>query len=51
MYELSGIKFDWSGVTPQSNVLLSFSPDDEDRDVQGDRAVDYGKRHQAIDIL
>ncbi|XP_029311243.1 LOW QUALITY PROTEIN: protein CASC4 [Cottoperca gobio] len=25
--------------------------DDEDRDMQGDRAVDYGKRHQAIDIL
>ncbi|KAL3065550.1 hypothetical protein OYC64_015667 [Pagothenia borchgrevinki] len=24
---------------------------DEDRDMQGDRAVDYGKRHQAIDIL
>uniref|UniRef100_A0A3P9AAH5 Protein GOLM2 n=1 Tax=Esox lucius TaxID=8010 RepID=A0A3P9AAH5_ESOLU len=25
--------------------------DDEDRDMQGDRAMDYGKRHQAIDIL
>ncbi|XP_011608461.2 protein CASC4 isoform X2 [Takifugu rubripes] len=25
--------------------------DDEDRDVQRERAVDYGKRHQAIDIL
>ncbi|XP_064833334.1 protein GOLM2 isoform X2 [Oncorhynchus masou masou] len=25
--------------------------DDEDRDTQGDRAVDYGKRRQAIDIL
>uniref|UniRef100_A0A3B3ZNA1 Protein GOLM2 n=1 Tax=Periophthalmus magnuspinnatus TaxID=409849 RepID=A0A3B3ZNA1_9GOBI len=25
--------------------------DDEDRDMQGERAVDYGKRHQAIDIL
>ncbi|XP_022523960.1 protein GOLM2 isoform X2 [Astyanax mexicanus] len=25
--------------------------DDEDREVPGDRAVDYGKRHQAIDIL
>ncbi|XP_061831223.1 protein GOLM2-like isoform X1 [Nerophis lumbriciformis] len=25
--------------------------DDEDRDMQGDRAVDYGKRHQAIDVL
>ncbi|XP_061887053.1 protein GOLM2 isoform X3 [Entelurus aequoreus] len=24
---------------------------DEDRDMQGDRAVDYGKRHQAIDVL
>nr|XP_046244967.1 protein GOLM2 isoform X4 [Scatophagus argus] len=24
---------------------------DDDRDMQGDRAVDYGKRHQAIDIL
>lgn len=32
-----------------------FSPlvflDDDDRDIQADRAVDYGKRHQAIDIL
>lgn len=25
--------------------------DDDDRDIQADRAVDYGKRHQAIDIL
>ncbi|KAM6950692.1 protein GOLM2 isoform 1-T1 [Lycodopsis pacificus] len=25
--------------------------DDDDRDMQGDRAVDYGKRHQPIDIL
>ncbi|XP_058484637.1 protein GOLM2 isoform X1 [Solea solea] len=25
--------------------------DDDERDMQGDRAVDYGKRHQAIDIL
>ncbi|XP_064192061.1 protein GOLM2 isoform X1 [Anguilla rostrata] len=25
--------------------------DDEDRELQGDRPVDYGKRHQAIDIL
>uniref|UniRef100_H3CVI3 Protein GOLM2 n=1 Tax=Tetraodon nigroviridis TaxID=99883 RepID=H3CVI3_TETNG len=25
--------------------------DDEDRDIQRERAVDYGKRHQAIDIL
>ncbi|XP_028812413.1 protein CASC4 isoform X2 [Denticeps clupeoides] len=25
--------------------------DDEDRDLPGERAVDYGKRHQAIDIL
>ncbi|XP_077419240.1 protein GOLM2 isoform X1 [Vanacampus margaritifer] len=25
--------------------------DDDDRDLQGERAVDYGKRHQAIDIL
>ncbi|CAL1603792.1 unnamed protein product [Knipowitschia caucasica] len=25
--------------------------DDEDRDMQGERAVDYGKRHQPIDIL
>ncbi|XP_069030728.1 protein GOLM2 isoform X2 [Embiotoca jacksoni] len=24
---------------------------DDDRDIQGDRAVDYGKRHQANDIL
>ncbi|XP_073321261.1 protein GOLM2 isoform X4 [Pagrus major] len=24
---------------------------DDDRDMQGERAVDYGKRHQAIDIL
>lgn len=32
-------------------VLRSFVSDDDDRDMQGDRAVDYGKRHQAIDIL
>uniref|UniRef100_A0A3Q3KAQ3 Protein GOLM2 n=1 Tax=Monopterus albus TaxID=43700 RepID=A0A3Q3KAQ3_MONAL len=25
--------------------------DDDDREMQGDRAVDYGKRHQVIDIL
>ncbi|MBN3311622.1 CASC4 protein, partial [Atractosteus spatula] len=25
--------------------------DDEDRELQGDRAIDYGKRHQANDIL
>ncbi|XP_017260660.1 protein GOLM2 isoform X2 [Kryptolebias marmoratus] len=25
--------------------------DDDDRDIQGDRAMDYGKRHQANDIL
>uniref|UniRef100_A0A8C6SA04 Protein GOLM2 n=1 Tax=Neogobius melanostomus TaxID=47308 RepID=A0A8C6SA04_9GOBI len=25
--------------------------DDEDREMQGERGVDYGKRHQAIDIL
>ncbi|KAI1889540.1 hypothetical protein AGOR_G00163920 [Albula goreensis] len=25
--------------------------DDEDRELQGDRPADYGKRHQAIDIL
>ncbi|KAJ8407735.1 hypothetical protein AAFF_G00267790 [Aldrovandia affinis] len=25
--------------------------DDEDRDLQGERPADYGKRHQAIDIL
>ncbi|KAM6942649.1 protein GOLM2 [Xenentodon cancila] len=25
--------------------------DDEDRDIQGERAVDYGKRHQSNDIL
>ncbi|XP_019722913.1 protein CASC4 isoform X1 [Hippocampus comes] len=25
--------------------------DDDDRDMQGGRALDYGKRHQAIDIL
>lgn len=35
-----------------ANVCASFYfPDDDDRDMQGDRAVDYGKRHQAIDIL
>lgn len=37
-------------------ALISFfssssPPDDEDRDIQRERAVDYGKRHQAIDIL
>jgi len=31
--------------------IAFFFPDDDDRDMQGDRAVDYGKRHQAIDIL
>ncbi|XP_071762021.1 protein GOLM2 isoform X4 [Centroberyx gerrardi] len=30
---------------------LHHRQNDEDRDMQGDRAVDYGKRHQAIDIL
>ncbi|XP_064170022.1 protein GOLM2-like isoform X1 [Anguilla rostrata] len=25
--------------------------DDEDRDLQGDRPADYGKRHQAVDVL
>lgn len=42
----------------QSLIFVSlffffFSPlDDDDRDMQGDRAVDYGKkRHQANDIL
>lgn len=35
-----------------SDVCVTFySTDDDDRDIQGDRAVDYGKRHQAIDIL
>lgn len=34
-------------------IFFSYSvpPDDEDRDVQRERAMDYGKRHQAIDIL
>lgn len=34
-------------------IFFSFSspPDDEDRDMQRERVVDYGKRHQAIDIL
>ncbi|KAK5874047.1 hypothetical protein PBY51_019029 [Eleginops maclovinus] len=31
--------------------LVHHRQNDEDRDMQGDRAVDYGKRHQAIDIL
>lgn len=31
--------------------LCIVSPDDDERDMQGDRAVDYGKRHEAIDIL
>ncbi|XP_021441721.1 protein GOLM2 isoform X4 [Oncorhynchus mykiss] len=30
---------------------LRHRQNDEDRDMQGDRAVDYGKRRQAIDIL
>lgn len=39
-----------------SNVLASFflkflSLDDDDRDMQGERAVDYGKRHPGNDIL
>lgn len=44
-------------VMPMENCLflicvaVCFFPDDDDRDIQGDRAVDYGKRHQAIDIL
>lgn len=38
----------------KSNIvpcLFVFFSDDDDHDMQGDRAVDYGKRHQAIDIL
>ncbi|XP_028999499.1 protein GOLM2 isoform X2 [Betta splendens] len=30
---------------------LHHRQNDDDREMQGDRAVDYGKRHQAIDIL
>lgn len=34
-------------------ILFSFHlpSDDEDRDLQGERPGDYGKRHQAIDVL
>lgn len=32
-------------------VLLLFFPDDDERDMQGDQAMDYRKRHQANDIL
>lgn len=42
-------------IEPQRNALpvapLRHRQNDEDREVPGDRAVDYGKRHQAIDIL
>lgn len=42
--------------TLNSSVITYFLmsclfSDDDDRDIQADRAVDYGKRHQAIDIL
>ncbi|XP_052336846.1 protein GOLM2-like isoform X3 [Oncorhynchus keta] len=46
-----------SPVDPQHGSKLADyngddgNVDDEDRDMQGDRAVDYGKRRQAIDIL
>ncbi|XP_061671476.1 protein GOLM2 isoform X2 [Syngnathoides biaculeatus] len=30
---------------------LHHHQNDDDRDIQGDRVLDYGKRHQAIDIL
>lgn len=50
--------FGWSlifcanGKFSVSNLCCHlFLSDDDDRDIQGDRAVDYGKRHQAIDIL
>lgn len=35
-----------------SDAGVTFSlPDDDDRDMQAGRAVDYGKRRQAINIL
>ncbi|XP_026233581.1 protein CASC4 isoform X3 [Anabas testudineus] len=46
-----------SPVDPQHGSKLADyngddgNVDDDDRDMQGERAVDYGKRHQAIDIL
>ncbi|XP_072320891.1 protein GOLM2 isoform X2 [Eucyclogobius newberryi] len=46
-----------SPVDPQHGSKLADyngddgNVDDEDRDMQGERAVDYGKRHQPIDIL
>ncbi|XP_055755328.1 protein GOLM2-like isoform X3 [Salvelinus fontinalis] len=36
---------------PRPAEPLRHRQNDEDRDMQGDRAVDYGKRRQAIDIL
>ncbi|XP_064833364.1 protein GOLM2 isoform X5 [Oncorhynchus masou masou] len=36
---------------PKPAEPLRHRQNDEDRDTQGDRAVDYGKRRQAIDIL
>ncbi|XP_038847634.1 protein GOLM2 isoform X5 [Salvelinus namaycush] len=36
---------------PKPAEPLRHRQNDEDRDMQGDRAVDYGKRRQAIDIL
>uniref|UniRef100_A0A8C7G9U3 Protein GOLM2 n=1 Tax=Oncorhynchus kisutch TaxID=8019 RepID=A0A8C7G9U3_ONCKI len=39
------------GRDPKPAEPLRHRQNDEDRDMQGDRAVDYGKRRQAIDIL
>ncbi|XP_062845998.1 protein GOLM2 isoform X2 [Trichomycterus rosablanca] len=42
-------------IEPQRDPVpaapLRHRQNDEDRELPGDRAVDYGKRHQAIDIL
>lgn len=40
-----------SVITYFFHLCIFFFLDDDDRDIQADRAVDYGKRHQAIDIL
>ncbi|KAJ8417645.1 hypothetical protein AAFF_G00224880 [Aldrovandia affinis] len=38
-------------VLPNPAQMPHHRQNDEDRELQGDRPVDYGKRHKAIDIL
>uniref|UniRef100_A0A673LNN5 Protein GOLM2 n=1 Tax=Sinocyclocheilus rhinocerous TaxID=307959 RepID=A0A673LNN5_9TELE len=40
-----------NGRDPAPAVLPRHRQNDEDREAPGERAVDYGKRHQAIDVL